>query len=88
MSRPSRTPGVSRIDQPSHRTHGFFARLQRKGKIYSGFFTDKMYGGRPQALAAAQEFHRLLAARLDSPAQMSPRKKVTALPRPSKLRKK
>jgi hypothetical protein len=58
MNTPSKTPGISRIDQPSHRTHGFFLRAARQGKIFSGFFSDKAYGGRAQALAAAQE-HRV-----------------------------
>ena len=73
MSKPSKTPGVCRIDQPSHRTHGFFVRLQRKGKIHSAFFTDQMHGGRAQALAAAQKHHRKLAAKLGTPVQMSRR---------------
>jgi hypothetical protein len=58
MNKPSKTPGISRIDQPSHRTQGFFLRAARHGKIFSGFFSDKAYGGRAPALAAAQE-HRL-----------------------------
>jgi len=73
MSKPSSTPGVCRIDQPSHHTHGFFVRLQRKGKIHAAFFTDKMHGGREQALAAAQEHFRNLAATLGAPVQMSRR---------------
>lgn len=55
MNKPSKTPGISRIDQPSHRTHGFFLRAFRHGQIFSGFFSDKKYGGRARALAAAQE---------------------------------
>src|ERR1039458_2978983 len=73
MNRPSATPGICRIDQPSHRTHGFFVRLQRKGKIHTAFFTDKMHGGREQALAAAQEYCRQLAAKLGTPLRMSRR---------------
>jgi hypothetical protein len=73
MNRPSATPGICRIDQPSHRTHGFFVRLQRKGKIHTAFFTDKMHGGRKPALAAAQEYCRKLAAELGTPVQMSRR---------------
>jgi hypothetical protein len=57
MNKPSKTPGISRIDQPSHRTHGFFLRAARTGEIFSAFFTDKTYGGRAAALAAAVE-HR------------------------------
>jgi hypothetical protein len=57
MNKPSKTPGICRIDQPSHRTHGFFVRLQREGKIYPAFFTDVKYGGKAAALAAAKHFH-------------------------------
>src|SRR5271154_4160808 len=73
MNRPSSTPGICRIDQPSHRTHGFFVRLQRKGKIHSAFFTDKMFGGRALALAAAQEHYRKLRQKLGMPGQRSRR---------------
>src|ERR1019366_1450147 len=73
MNRPSATPGICRIDQPSHRTHGFFVRLQRKGRMHTAFFTDKMHGGQEQALAAAQEYCRKLAAKLGTPVQMSRR---------------
>jgi hypothetical protein len=59
IKKPSKTPGICRIDQPSHRTHGFFVRLMRDGKVYSVFFTDKKYGGRAAALAAAQDFYQL-----------------------------
>jgi hypothetical protein len=53
-----RTPGISRIDQPEKRTHGFFVRLQRKGKMFTGFFGDKSHGGRDQALEAAQVYYQ------------------------------
>ena len=70
MNTPSRTPGICRIDQPSHRTHGFFVRLQRRGKIHSKFFSDKRHGGQAQALAAAQQHYRKLVAKLGPPKQM------------------
>jgi hypothetical protein len=73
MKTPSRTPGICRIDQPEKHNHGFFVRLQRKGKIHSAFFTDKKHGGRTRALAAAQEHSRKLAAKLGTPVQMSRR---------------
>src|SRR5688572_16042498 len=56
----SRTPGISRIDQPEKRTHGFFVRLLRKGKRYTGFFGDKGHGGRAPALKAAQKYYQEL----------------------------
>jgi len=55
-----RTPGISRIDQPEKRTHGFFVRLSRKGKRYSGFFGDKGHGGRGRALKAAEAYYQKL----------------------------
>ncbi len=55
-----RMAGVSRIDQPERRTHGFFVRLRRKGKLYSGFFPDLKHGGKQRALTAAQRYYREL----------------------------
>lgn len=80
MNTPSATPGICRIDQPAKHNHGFFVRLQRRGKIHSAFFSDKNHGGRELALAAAQEHHRKLAAKLGTPVRMS-RRQWAELPR-------
>lgn len=69
MSKPSRTPGISRIDQKAKHNHGFFVRLQRHGKTYSAFFTDKIHGGRKRALVAAQKHYRKLLAKWGPPMQ-------------------
>jgi hypothetical protein len=63
VMRPSKTPGICRIDQPSHRTYGFFVRVQYRRKIHSGFFADKKHGGRALAFAAAQKFRKKLLAK-------------------------
>jgi len=55
--------GISRIDQPGKRTHGFFVRLARQGKTHSAFFGDKSHGGRENALAAAQQHYEKLLAK-------------------------
>lgn len=73
MNTPSQTPGICRIDQPEKHNHGFFVRLQRRGKIHPAFFSDKMHGGRAQALAAAQRHYEKLRAKLGPPKQMSRR---------------
>ncbi len=73
MNKPSRTPGICRIDQPEKHNHGFFVRVQRRGKIHSAFFTDCSHGGRKQALAAAQQHRRKLLAKLGLPKQRSRR---------------
>lgn len=67
MNRPSKTPGISRIDQPEKHNHGFFVRLQRRGKLHSAFFTDIKFGGRKPALAAAQKYYRQLRRKLGEP---------------------
>ena len=63
MPRRKSTPGISRIDQPAKRTHGFFVRLWRKGRLHTAFFTDLRYGGKRKAFAAAQEHYRMLLAK-------------------------
>jgi hypothetical protein len=73
MNHPSATPGICRIDQPSHRTHGFFVRLARHGKIHAAFFSDKKHGGREPALAAAQAHYQQLLVKLGLPQQKSRR---------------
>jgi len=67
MNTPSRTPGIARIDQPVKHNHGFFVRLQRRGKIYSAFFSDKLHGGTAPAFAAAQKYYRALRIKLGEP---------------------
>ena len=73
MNTPPRTPGICRIDQPDKHNHGFFVRVQRRGKIHSAFFTDCSHGGRVQALVAAQQHHRKLLRKLGLPKQRSRR---------------
>jgi hypothetical protein len=49
--------GITRIDHPTHRTHGWFARVYGgKQPRASKFFSDLKYGGVEAALAAAEEW--------------------------------
>jgi hypothetical protein len=55
--------GISRIDQPSKRTHGWFVRVgyhERKdgsyGPRHTKFFGDAGHGGKKKALSAAEKF--------------------------------
>ncbi len=55
--------GISRIDQPSTRTHGWFVRLNYQGRRdgtygprHQKFFGDATYGGKRKALQAAQAY--------------------------------
>ena len=61
--RRSRYPGISRIDQPSTRTHGWFVRAgfyRAKKRIYAPrhrkFFGDVSHGGKARSLKAAQAY--------------------------------
>jgi len=80
MNTTTRTPGISRIDQPAKRTHGFFVRLRRRGKIHSAFFTDQKYGGKKRALAVAQKHYRKLLAKLGPPVKTQ-RRRWAEIPR-------
>jgi hypothetical protein len=58
-----RRRGITRIDQPSTRTHGFFARLgwhrRRDGSYgprHTAFFGDVTHGGKRGALKAAEKW--------------------------------
>lgn len=55
--------GISRIDQPSTRTHGWFVRVsyhtRRDGSYgprHQKFFGDATYGGKGKALRAARVY--------------------------------
>jgi hypothetical protein len=69
MSTALNSRGICRIDQPAKYNHGFFVRLQRRGKVYSAFFADKTYGGMGEALAAAQSHYRKLLKVAGPPAR-------------------
>ncbi|MDQ3698548.1 MAG: hypothetical protein M3373_11080 [Gemmatimonadota bacterium] len=60
----TRTPGISRIDQESTRTHGFVVRLDYRRTDsgwrpkHTAFFGDASHGGRGEALGAAEAWAR------------------------------
>ena len=65
---PGRRRGISRIDQPSTRTHGWFVRAgfsRRPDGSYTPrhrkFFGDAGYGGKRRSLRAAEEYLAIVA---------------------------
>ncbi len=61
--RPIRRRGISRIDQPSTRTYGWFVRAgfhkRRDGSYgprHTKYFGDATYGGKRRALQAAKQY--------------------------------
>jgi hypothetical protein len=62
-----RRRGISRIDQPSTRTHGWYVRSQFRdrqdgtnGPRYQKFFGDYSHGGKRKALQAARAYLALV----------------------------
>lgn len=48
--------GISRIEQPEKKHFGYYVRLTWRGCQYAKFFSDKKYGGKQEALAAAERY--------------------------------
>lgn len=48
--------GISRIDQPTRNTYGWYVRVTFNGKQVAKFFSDKVHGGKPKALEAAVRY--------------------------------
>ena len=76
----TRRPGISRIDQPSTRTHGWFVRVgyhERRdgtyGPRHTKFFGDVSHGGKAKGLKAAEKF---VASTGKSRAKRAPAKKA------------
>lgn len=57
--------GISRIDQPSKFTFGYYCRISFKGKQRAKFFSDLKCGGRNQALLNAVAWLRNTNKRLN-----------------------
>ncbi len=79
---PESRHGITRIDQPSTRTHGYFARLgwhrRRDGSYspqYRAFFGDVSHGGKRKALRAAQQWVASVQALLTKHKGQRPAKK-------------
>ena len=56
--------GLSRIDQPSKNTHGYFVRVYLHGKTLSKFFSDKSYVSENACREAARSHREAVLASL------------------------
>ena len=71
--------GVSRIDQPEKKNHGWYVRITLKGATQQKFFADKTHSGKNKALKAAQAHRDYLVTQLPPERQESAaRKRATA----------
>lgn len=69
--------GISRIDQPEKKNHGWYVRVTLKGNITQKFFADKTNGGKSKALKLAQEHRNGLVEKLPLARQEAAAKKRT-----------
>ena len=56
--------GITRIDQPDKKNHGFYVRITHRGNTRSKYFPDKSLGGKTKALKAARAHRDALVAKL------------------------
>jgi hypothetical protein len=64
MDSPRASYGISRIDQPEKKNHGFYVRITHRGQTTQKFFPDKSLGGKSKALKLAQQFRDKLVTKL------------------------
>jgi hypothetical protein len=64
MSTPRPNYGITRIDQPEKKNHGFYVRITHLGKTHQKYFPDKSSGGRAKALRLAREHRSRLLSKM------------------------
>ncbi len=58
--------GISRIDQPDKKNHGWYVRITRQGTNWRKFFPDKKLGGRGRSRKAAEIYRDKVLQNLPS----------------------
>ncbi len=64
MSQPRATYGITRIDQPEKKNHGYYVRITHRGQTNQKYFPDKSLGGKSKSLSAARAYRDKLLAKL------------------------
>jgi hypothetical protein len=72
LPKTTRHKGITRIDYPPKRTFGYMARVPWQGRMHQKFFSDKKYGDRLGALAAALEWRDQTERELGKPRSEEP----------------
>ena len=65
--RTTRHKNITRIDHPAKRTFGYNVRVAWKGQKYGKFFSDRVFGDRLAALAAAIEWRDEMERKIGKP---------------------
>lgn len=64
MTQPRPNYGITRIDQPEKKNHGYYVRITHRGKPQQKYFPDKASGGKTKALKAAREHRDKLLSKM------------------------
>ena len=64
MTTPRPNYGITRIDQPDKKNHGYYVRITHKGKSHQKYFPDKANGGKTKALKAAKDYRDEILSRM------------------------
>ncbi len=75
MTEPRPNYGITRIDQPEKKNHGFYVRITHRGKGFQKYFPDKSLGGKPKALKAARAWRDSLLDKMPKYKQEAAAKK-------------
>ncbi len=75
MSEPRPNYGITRIDQPEKKNHGYYVRITHRGKSHQKYFPDKSSGGKPKALKAAKLYRDALLDKMPKYKQEAAAKK-------------
>lgn len=75
MTPPRPNYGITRIDQPEKKNHGYYVRITHRGKSHQKYFPDKALGGKTKALKAAKAHRDALLAKMPKYKQESASKK-------------
>ena len=75
MVSPRPNYGITRIDQPEKKNHGYYVRITHRGKSHQKYFPDKASGGKTKALKAAKEHRDKLLSKMPKYKQEAASKK-------------
>jgi len=64
MIKPRPNYGITRIDQPEKKNHGYYVRITHRGKTHQKYFPDKASGGKTKALELAKEHREKLLSKM------------------------
>ncbi len=67
--------GITRIDQPEKKNHGFYVRITHRGKTRQKYFPDKSCGGKGKALTMAREYRDSILSKMPKHKQLQAAKR-------------